>query len=131
MRASSPPGDIRHPIRSATRSRTAGSTTSTLAGGYLSILDGEGELCGNICFSEDARVPGGDYPELAVDVGGGMRPDLAGQGRGRSFLATAMAEAERRFPGLPLRVTVAAFNRRALRLAVGLASPMFAGSPPL
>ncbi len=90
------------------------------AWGYLAIVDRDEQLVGHLCFGADARVPGGGYDHPAVDIGAGMRPDLTGQGRGREFMAFVIGEAERRFPGLPLRATVAGFNRRALRLVQSL-----------
>jgi RimJ/RimL family protein N-acetyltransferase len=64
-------------------------------------------------------VPGGAYADDAVDVGGGLRPELVGQGLGRAFLDAIAAAAGRRFAGRALRATVAAFNRRALKLVTG------------
>ena len=45
-----------------------------------------------------------------------MRPDLTGQGRGLAFFELVCDEARRRWPGKPLRTTVAAFNERSQHL---------------
>ena len=76
-----------------------------------------GELVGFCCFGPDARVPGGDYRrEDLLDVGLGLRPDLTGQGLGLEFVRSVVAFADetRRPPGY--RLTVAGFNRRAIRV---------------
>lgn len=86
------------------------------ANGYATVVDDGDEIVGMCCFGIDARVPGGTYEDDAVDFGTGMRPDLTGQGRGRGFVETVLAEAARRFPERPLRTTVAAFNERAQHL---------------
>ncbi len=83
---------------------------------YRSLRDESGAAVGYCCFGADARVPGGRYEGDAVDLGGGLRPELTGAGRGDEFLAAVMGEAERMSPGARLRVTIAAFNRRALRM---------------
>jgi ribosomal-protein-alanine N-acetyltransferase len=87
-----------------------------LAYAYHAIMDEHGELVGYCCFGLDARVPGGDYSADALDVGLGMRHDLTGQGRGFDFFAAIVDFARRAFGPQALRVTVAAFNRRAIRV---------------
>jgi ribosomal-protein-alanine N-acetyltransferase len=83
---------------------------------YYAIIGNAGELVGYCCFGADARVPGGDYSADALDVGLRMRPDLTGQGRGGEFFAAILDFARRTFTPRVFRVTVAAFNRRAMRV---------------
>lgn len=83
---------------------------------YYSVWNEAGELIGYRCFGEDGRVPGGDYHAAALDMGGGLRPDLTGQGRGGRFMEAAFAFARRHFAPVAFRATVAAFNTRALRV---------------
>jgi ribosomal-protein-alanine N-acetyltransferase len=83
---------------------------------YHTITDENGELVGYCCFGADARVPGGDYTADALDIGLGMRPDLTGQGHGPAFFSTILDFARRTFAPQALRVTVAAFNQRAIRV---------------
>lgn len=87
------------------------------ANGYHALLDDKGEPAGFCCFGPDARVPGGDYPDDALDVGLGLRPDLVGHGLGRQAASAAFDLAG---GSTPLRVTVAKFNCRAIRLCEGL-----------
>jgi RimJ/RimL family protein N-acetyltransferase len=86
------------------------------ANAYSTVVDDDGQIVGLCCFGIDARVPGGTYDDEPIDFGTGMRPDLTGQGNGRSFLNAVLAEAAQRYPGRPLRTTVAAFNERAQHL---------------
>jgi ribosomal-protein-alanine N-acetyltransferase len=86
------------------------------ANAYHTITNEGGELVGYCCFGADARVPGGDYGADALDVGLGMRPDLTGQGRGHDFFAAIVDFAQCAFEPRALRVTVAAFNQRAIRV---------------
>ena len=83
---------------------------------YYSVWDEAEELIGYRCFGEDGRIPGGDYRSAALDMGGGLRPDLTGQGRGAHFMEAAFAFARRHFAPVAFRATVAAFNTRALRV---------------
>ena len=83
---------------------------------YHVITDERGDLVGYCCFGVDARVPGGDYAADALDVGLGMRPDLTGQGHGLAFFEAVAEFAQRTFAPQALRVTVAAFNQRAMRV---------------
>ena len=47
---------------------------------YYSILD-DGEMIAFCCFGKEAQVLGGDYGDVALDIGLGVRPDLTGQGK--------------------------------------------------
>mgnify|MGYP001310792034 CR=1 FL=1 len=84
--------------------------------GYYQLRDGAGELAAFCCFGEEARVPGGDYSAPALDVGLGLRPDLTGRGLGRAYLEATLAFGAARFGPGASRLTVAAFNARAIRL---------------
>ncbi len=81
---------------------------------YYSVKDGRAELVAYCCFGPDARVTGGDYGPPALDVGGGLRPDLTGAGLGLAWLRAVVAFGGRRFAPPVFRATVAAWNRRAL-----------------
>jgi ribosomal-protein-alanine N-acetyltransferase len=83
---------------------------------YYAITDEQETLVGYCCFGPDARVPGGDYDDTALDIGLGMHPALTGQGRGHSFFAAIVDFAQLALAPRRLRVTVAAFNRRAIRV---------------
>jgi [ribosomal protein S18]-alanine N-acetyltransferase len=80
---------------------------------YVAVLDERGDLIAYWCFGSDARVPGGNYPEDALDLGGGLRPDLTDRGLGRHVIAAAMSFAMREFRPRMYRATVAGFNVRA------------------
>lgn len=83
------------------------------ANGFYSIQSADGELAAFCSFGADARVPGGDYCEPALDIGLGIRPDLTGRGRGPRIIGEVLAFAARRFAPPRFRVTIAAFNMRA------------------
>lgn len=83
---------------------------------YHAITDEQGELVGYCCFGADARVPGGDYDTDTLNIGLGLRPDLTGQGRGLAFFEAILDFARRTFGPQALRVTVAAFSQRAMRV---------------
>lgn len=51
-----------------------------------------------------------------VEVGIGLRPELTGHGRGESFLRAQLAYATERWSPATLRLFVAAWNERAIRL---------------
>ena len=83
---------------------------------YRTAWDQDGELLGYAGFGEDCRVPGGDYGTDALDMGGGLRPDRCGRGLGAGFWEAGLEVARRQFAPAAFRVTVAAFNQRALRV---------------
>ena len=88
--------------------------------GFFALLCND-TLAGFRSFGVDGRVPGWDYDDTALDTGGGLRPELVGQGLGREAIATGLAFGRSRFAPLAYRVTVAAFNTRALRTVGDLA----------
>jgi RimJ/RimL family protein N-acetyltransferase len=85
---------------------------------YHAVFDDTGELVGYFCFGADATIPEGRrrglYGDDALDVGLGMRPDLTGRGRGLEFVRAGLRFAEEKFSPPAFRLTVAAFNRRAV-----------------
>ena len=83
---------------------------------YLSVLNEQDEMIAFQCYGSDAQVPGGDYTAEALDLGGGLRPDLTGNGIGRNVIAAAMNYAVRQFHPRLFRVTVAGFNQRATKV---------------
>lgn len=82
--------------------------------GFHALLAGD-RLIGFRSFGPDGQVPGWDYDDRALDTGGGLRPELVGQGLGRQAIAAGLAFGRARFAPQAIRVTVATFNARALR----------------
>ena len=74
------------------------------------------ELAAFCSFGSDARVPGGDYSEEALDIGMGVKPDLTGQGNGAEFAGAVLHFALNTLRPEKLRVTIAKFNQRARRV---------------
>lgn len=86
---------------------------------YHAVIGNDGALVGYCCFGLDAQVPGGDYQEgepEVFDIGVGMRPDLTGQGFGRRFVSRIEEYAIEKFSPKRLRVTIAGFNQRSLKV---------------
>jgi len=88
---------------------------------YHSVYDERGDLAGYFCFGEDARVSAGRRlgvyeREPALDIGLGMRPDLTGRGLGEEFVHAGLRFAKETYSPQAFRLTVAAFNRRAIRV---------------
>jgi GNAT superfamily N-acetyltransferase len=83
---------------------------------YHAILSNRGTLVAFCCFGADARVPGGDYGEEALDIGLGVRPDLTGQGEGSRHVQAVLDYARRTWSPRAVRVTIAEFNTRAQRV---------------
>ncbi len=89
------------------------------ASGFFALA-GPAGLMGFRSFGPDGQVPGGHYDDSALDTGGGLRPDLTGQGLGRAAVSTGLAFGRQRFAPAAFRVTVAAYNTRALRVVTSL-----------
>lgn len=104
---------------------------------FFALVDGD-HLIGFRSFGLDGRVPGGPYTDLSrygellsepaspleesdvLDTGGGLRPELTGQGLGRQAIATGLEFGQRRYRPRLWRVTIAAFNARALKVVESL-----------
>lgn len=87
---------------------------------YFALVDDAAELIGFRSFGADGQVPGGRYDGSALDTGGGLRPDRTGRGLGRLAISAGLAFGRELFAPAAFRVTVAAFNTRALRVVTSL-----------
>jgi [ribosomal protein S18]-alanine N-acetyltransferase len=90
-------------------------------GTYVAVVDEKNQLTGYYCTGKNALVPAGNqygaYNETMIDVGIGLKPELTGAGRGRSFFSFILQNIEQENnKSLPLRLTVASFNQRAIKL---------------
>ena len=104
--------DITHPVDEAVEYFLQPSTG-------CHVIEADGELAGFITFGADARVPGGDYSDPALDIGLGIKPELTGRGLGGAFVEAVIAFARASFGVTPLRVTIAMGNKRAVRVWSG------------
>lgn len=77
------------------------------AGHYRAVL-GDGECLDAFWYF--------DWPDGAVEVGIGLRPDLTGRGLGESFLHAQLEYASRKWSPATFRLFVAAWNGRAIRV---------------
>jgi len=83
---------------------------------FHGIYTQQGQLEAYCSFGPDGQVSGGDYSTTALDIGLGVHPDLTGQGRGFEYVSAVIHFAHYTYSLERLRVTIAAFNRRALRV---------------
>src|SRR5690606_33094045 len=87
---------------------------------YSAIVDKNEELIGFCCIGKSAQVPSGIkdgvYEGEFIDIGLGMKPDLVGQGNGLEFGNFIISYVQEKNNVLPIRLTVATFNARAIRL---------------
>ena len=74
---------------------------------FFEALDEEGSLVGFYYYEEK-----GD----ALEIGLGLRPDLAGRGLGLEFFRAGVEFGRRRFRAERVILAVAAFNERAVRV---------------
>jgi RimJ/RimL family protein N-acetyltransferase len=92
-----------------------------LDGTYYAVRDKDNQLMGFYCFGRNAQVPEGQNQNLysgdnVVDIGLGMNPDLTGRGMGFSFLKAGIEFAKQKYKPDYLRLSVAAFNVRAIKV---------------
>ena len=89
---------------------------------HVALADSDGYLIGYGTLGVQAQVPGGTYEGggAVVDLGLGLRPDLVGCGHGPTAVRALMDDTQRRLSPERFRVTVAAPNKRATALVVGL-----------
>ena len=83
---------------------------------FYGMVGHQGDLEAFCSFGPDGQVAGGEYSTPALDIGLGLRPDLTGQSHGSSYVNAAIEFARSTFKPDRLRVTIAAFNQRALRV---------------
>jgi len=81
----------------------------------FALFGQDGKLVGYCSYGRDAQVPGGDYSEEALDIGLMLKPELTGQGLGAAFAEDVIRNGVDLFTPEKLRVTIAAFNARAIR----------------
>lgn len=90
-----------------------------LNGTYFAVADEE-ETVGFFCIGDSAQVPSGKldgvYEDKCIDMGLGMDPRFAGKGHGKEFGLFVRYSIEETHPNLPIRLTVARFNKRAIHL---------------
>jgi len=100
---------------------TRGMMEELLNGDYYQAIDTVGEVLGFICFRASAQVRGGfaagAYADDSyLDLGLGLRPDLTGTGLGYCFLTQALKFARKQFGSCGIRLSVATFNQRAIKV---------------
>lgn len=87
---------------------------------YYIVVDENDRLVGYFCIGNAAKVPIGTefgaYAEGLIDIGIGMKPELTGQGYGFTFFSFILEYVQDNDRIVPLRLTVAQFNQRAIRL---------------
>jgi len=94
-------------------------TESFIDGAHYACTNKDGDLIGYLCFGGDARIPTVEqdaYDDGFLDIGLGLRPDLCGQGYGLSFIENGLDFAQRMFNTEQFRLSVAAFNERAVKV---------------
>jgi len=91
-----------------------------LENSYNVVLDQNDELVGFLCYGKSAQVSigaqFGAYDVDSIDIGIGMNPKLTGQGNGKGFFSFVLQYIQATFPRFSIRLSVAAFNKRAIRL---------------
>jgi RimJ/RimL family protein N-acetyltransferase len=92
-----------------------------MGGTYYSVYNENSALIGYFCYGETAQVPGGRINNLyggdsTIDIGLGLRPDLTGKGIGLEFLNEGINFAASKFNPSCIRLTVATFNERAIKV---------------
>ncbi len=83
------------------------------ANSFFAVIS-EGNLIGFRSFGKDGRVLGGSYDDFYLDTGGGLRPDLTGKGIGEEVIRMGLEFGSTQFQTEHFRVTIAAFNERAI-----------------
>lgn len=88
--------------------------------GYRAVVDHAGSLIGFYCTGASAQVPAGReigvYSETAIDIGIGLAPEITGKGNGFLYFSFVLKDLESSRQNQPLRLTVASFNIRAIKL---------------
>ncbi|KMK75809.1 GNAT family N-acetyltransferase [Alkalihalobacillus pseudalcaliphilus] len=87
---------------------------------YFAVFSDENEMIGFYCTGQSAQVPSGQfvraYDEPAIDIGFGLKPAWTGRGFGAGFCSFIFAKVRVQQDCPLLRLTVASFNQRAIKL---------------
>jgi ribosomal-protein-alanine N-acetyltransferase len=84
--------------------------------GFHGVRDDQNRFVGFCSFGLDGRLLGGQYDEDAMDIGLGMKPRLTSQGKGGDFFHAIVEHATDVLRADQLRLTVADFNIRAIKI---------------
>ncbi|MDZ5470392.1 GNAT family protein [Bacillus sp. 31A1R] len=99
---------------------TEESLKELMNGSYRAVIDEKEALIGFFCTGLSAQVPTGKqygvYDDPFIDIGLGMDPNLVGKGNGYDFCTFFLGQLEESNKDIPIRLTVASFNKRAIRL---------------
>ncbi|WP_270179705.1 GNAT family N-acetyltransferase [Alkalihalobacillus sp. CinArs1] len=91
-----------------------------LDGSYRLLVDENNKVVGFLCSGETAQIPVGHtygvYPDNFIDIGFGMDPNYTGQGNGYEFCTIIMNYIKEQYVRMPIRLSVATFNNRAIHL---------------
>ena len=91
-----------------------------LENNYSVVLNENREVVGFFCVGRSAQVPLGEkvgaYTEDIIDIGLGMAPALTGKGNGLIFFSFVLESLCKTYGHVPIRLTVATFNNRAINL---------------
>ncbi|WP_318614763.1 GNAT family N-acetyltransferase [Sporosarcina sp. YIM B06819] len=94
--------------------------TELLEDNYSVVVNDDEEVIGFYCAGSSAQVPAGTkvgaYTENIIDVGLGMAPTLTGKGNGFLFFSFVLESLYKTYGTVPVRLTVAKFNQRAIHL---------------
>lgn len=81
-------------------------------------FDAQGRPAGTFSFGADGQIPTVEenpYQPGFLDIGLRLRPDLCGQGHGTGYIQAGLAFGREVFQASRFRLSVAAFNQRAIR----------------
>ncbi|MFR7591549.1 MAG: GNAT family N-acetyltransferase [Longibaculum sp.] len=86
---------------------------------YFPCLNQEKEVIGYFCKGHSAIIPtleNYDYDDGFLDIGLGMAPKLCNHGYGYDFMACGLIFMKQKYGDVPMRLSVACFNHRAINL---------------